>query len=51
MNYFFEKQQFYKFLMIDGDGGQDFDVIGEVEVSMGKLMGARKQIWQENLTH
>lgn len=40
--YFFEKQQNYKFVMIDGDGGGDYDTIGEIEVTMGKLMGARK---------
>ena len=30
-----------KFVMIDGDGGSDYDTIGEVEVSMGMVMGAR----------
>ena len=39
--YFFEKVQTYKFVMIDGDGGSDYDTIGEVEVTMGKLMGAK----------
>jgi len=28
--------------MIDGDGGSDYETIGEVEVTMGKLMGAKK---------
>lgn len=30
MNYFFEKAQDLKFVMIDGDGAGDFDVIGEI---------------------
>ena len=49
--YFFEKIQSFKFVLIDGDGGSDYDAIGEVEVTMGKLMGARKQIWTGDLTH
>jgi len=28
--------------MIDGDGGGDYDSIGEVQTTMGKLMGAKK---------
>lgn len=47
--YFFEKQQNYKFVMIDGDGDGDYDTIGEVETTMGKLMGALKQTWTANL--
>lgn len=35
--------------MIDGDGDGDYDTIGEVEVTMGKLMGAPKQTWTANL--
>ena len=38
--YWFEKVQNFKFVMIDGDGHGDYDTIGEVEVTMGKLMGA-----------
>ena len=49
--YFFEKVQNFKFVMIDGDGGGDYDVIGEIELTMGKLMGAKKQIFEGNLTH
>jgi hypothetical protein len=30
LNYFFEKQQQLKFVMIDGDGHGDFDTIGEI---------------------
>ena len=40
-----------KFVMIDGDGGSDYDTIGEVEVSMGMVMGARAQMWTGNLAH
>ena len=49
--YFFEKIQNYKFAMIDGDGGANFDAIGEIEVTMGKLMGAKKQMFTGELTH
>ena len=48
--YFFEKVQTFKFVMIDGDGGTDYDTIGELEVTMGKLMGAKKQMFTETLT-
>ena len=47
--YFFEKVQNLKFLMIDGDGTGDYDTIGEVQVTMGNLMGASKQMWTGNL--
>ena len=40
--YFFEKVQTFKFEFIDGDGGADYDTIGSIEVTMGKLMGAKK---------
>ena len=49
--YYFEKVQNYKFVMIDGDGGRDFDPIGEIQVTMGKLMGAKKQTWTGDLMH
>ena len=29
--------------MIDGDGGGDYDTIGEIETTMGKIMGSRAQ--------
>ena len=51
MAYYFEKIQEFKILMIDGDGGGDYDTIGEVEVTMGKLMGAKQQTWTSNLTY
>ena len=43
MDYFFEKQQKLKFVMIDGDcrAHDDFDLIGELETTMGALMGAK----------
>ena len=39
--YWFEKVQKLKFVMIDGDGDGDYDEIGEIEVPMGQLMGAK----------
>ncbi len=41
IEYFFEKSQEFKFVMIDGDGSGDYDTIGELETSLGKIMGAR----------
>ena len=41
MNYFFEKMQKVKFLIIDGDGGADYDTIGEIQTNIGALMGAK----------
>ena len=49
--YFFEKVQNFKFVFIDGDGGGDYDTIGEVETTMGKLMGAKKQIFTQKLSY
>ena len=43
--YFFEKVQNLKFEMIDVDSGNNHDIIGEVEVAMGSLMGAPRQLW------
>ena len=40
--YYFEKVQNFKFVMVDVDNGNNFDVIGEVEVKMGSLMGAAR---------
>ena len=37
--------------MIDGDGAGDYDVIGEVDVTMGTLMGSRAQVWTGELTY
>jgi len=38
--YFFERAQNFKFEMVDIDDGNSFDLIGEVTVTMGSLMGA-----------
>ena len=35
---------------IDNNAGQG-DMIGEVEVKMGSLMGAKNQTWTANLAH
>ena len=37
--------------MINGDSSGEFDTIGEVEVTMGQLMGAKKQVWTANLLY
>ena len=53
VDYFFEKTQHFRFCFIDSDNssGSDYDEIGQVEVVMGKLMGARNQMWTEDLEH
>ena len=48
--YYFEKIQQFKFVMVDVDNGNNYDLIGEVEVTMGNLMGASRQTWTSNLT-
>jgi len=48
--YFFEKVQHFKFEMVDLDNGDNYDVIGSVEVTMGNLMGAARQTWTGQLT-
>ena len=50
MAYWFEKKQELKFVFIDGDGAGDYDTIGEIEVTMGQLMGARAQTFNGNLS-
>ena len=49
-NYFFEKVQQLKLVMIDGDGDGDYDTIGELNTNMGQLMGARAQMFTGTLT-
>ena len=49
--YFFERNQNFRFQMIDVDEGSSYDTIGEVTVSMGSLMGAPRQTWTANLMH
>jgi len=41
VNYFFEKNQNFKFEVIDDDGSGDYDLIGEIETSLGGIMGSR----------
>ena len=48
--YYFEKIQHFKFVMVDVDSGDNYDLIGEAEVTMGNLMGASRQTWQANLS-
>ena len=48
--YYFEKIQSLKFEMVDLDNGGSYDLIGEVEVTLGNLMGAPRQLWQKDLT-
>ena len=55
VDYYFEKAQNFRFVMIDGDHyadeTADYDEIGSVEVQMGRLMGAPKQVWKEKLIY
>ena len=39
------------FVMVDIDNGESFDAIGEVETTMGSLMGAKRQTFTANLEH
>ena len=41
LGYYFEKLQKLRFVVIDDDGLGNYDTIGEVETSMGELMGAK----------
>ena len=47
--YFFEKKQELKFEMIDDDGKGTFDLIGAVETTMGTILGAKKQMYEQPL--
>lgn len=49
MNYFFEKSQQLKFVMIDGDGAGSYDTIGEIQTTMGSIMGAKAQVLTQDL--
>ena len=53
VDYYFEKAQNFRFVFIDSDNksGSEYDEIGAVEVVMGRLMGAPKQVWEEQLYH
>lgn len=41
VDFFFEKRQRLKFQMIDWDGAGAFDTIGQVETTLGHIMGAK----------
>lgn len=43
VGYAFERNQRYKFEVIDEDGGGAFDLIGYVETTLGNIMGAKQQ--------
>lgn len=49
VNYFFEKSQNYKFEVIDDDGSNSFDLIGEIETSLGNIMGSKAQTFSGQL--
>ena len=50
--YYFERQQHVKFEMIDIDDSKGGgDRIGEIECTMGQLMGAKRQIYTADLMH
>ena len=51
VGYYFEKLQKLKFVIIDDDGSGSFDTIGEIETTMGALMGAKAQTYSAPLTH
>jgi len=38
-----------KFKVIDGDGGGDYDTIGHVETTIGKIMGSKAQTFQAEI--
>ena len=46
VSYWFEREQRFKFEMVDTDG---VELIGEAEVTMGNMMGAVRQTWISNL--
>ena len=49
--YFFEKLQKLKFVLIDDDGSGSYDTIGEIETTMGALMGAKAQTFSAPLVY
>ena len=52
MNYFFERSQQLKFVIVDGDGAKDdADTIGELETTMGNIMGAKAQVLTKDLSY
>ena len=49
IEYYFEKKQELRFLMLDDDFNGKFDTIGEVITDMGQIMSAKMQMLQANL--
>lgn len=41
LNYYFEKKQELRFKIIDDDGAGESDFLGEMEATLGQIMGAR----------
>jgi hypothetical protein len=48
-DYYFEREQFVKFTVNDSDGSSN-DFIGQVETTVGKLIGASAQTFLSDLT-
>jgi hypothetical protein len=48
--YFFERNQKFKFEVVDDDGGGSSDPIGSVETTMGQIMGSKAQTFVTDLT-
>lgn len=40
-----------RLVLIDGDGSGDYDMIGELTVTLGNVMGARAQVWEGQLSY
>ena len=47
--YFFERNQKFKFEVVDDDGSGSSDPIGSVETTMGNIMGSRAQTYVTDL--
>jgi len=42
VDYYFEKVQKFRFVVVDVEDSENYDIIGEVEVTLGSLMGANR---------
>ena len=49
LNYSFEKHQKLKFQVLDDDGNNSYELIGEVETHMGTVMGSKGQTFVSEL--
>ena len=49
LDYQFEKLQRLKFEFVDVDLNDNFDLIGEIETSMGSIMGSKNQVFMGRL--